>query len=47
MKKFYFTVLFIIILALALTGVQAAEKLAKQQVLTIAFDAGDSKSLDL
>ena len=49
MKKCYITVLFISILAFALTGFTsalAAEKLAKKQVLTIAFDAGDSKSLD-
>ena len=49
MKKCYIAVLFISTLALALTdftSVLAAEKLAKKQVLTIAFDAGDSKSLD-
>ena len=49
MKKCYIAVLFIIILALSLTGFTgalAAEKLAQKQVLTIAFDAGDSKSLD-
>lgn len=35
----------VLILGSAL-GVSAAEKLAKKQVLTIAFDAGDSKSMD-
>ena len=49
MKKCFITVLFISILALALNGLTsaaAAENLAKKQVLTIAFDAGDGKSLD-
>ena len=49
MKKRLIAIVFISILALVFTsatGLLAAEKLAKKQVLTIAFDAGDTKSLD-
>ena len=49
MKKRLITIVFISVLALfftSATGLLAAEKLAKKQVLTIAFDAGDAKSLD-
>ncbi|MDY6793169.1 MAG: ABC transporter substrate-binding protein [Thermodesulfobacteriota bacterium] len=48
MKKRLFAIVFISVLALffaSATGLLAA-KLAKKQVLTIAFDAGDTKSLD-
>lgn len=49
MKKCLIAVLLLLLSALVLLGgsnVLAAEKLAEKQVLTIAFDAGDSKSLD-
>jgi len=48
MKKRLIAIVFIAILALVFTSVTnvAAAKLAKKQVLTIAFDAGDTKSLD-
>jgi len=49
MKKRLIAIVFISVLALfftSATGLLAAAKLAKKQVLTIAFDAGDTKSLD-
>ncbi len=49
MKKRFIAVLLVSTLTLILagiTGAPAAEELAEKQVLTIAFDAGDSKSLD-
>jgi len=48
MKKRLIAIVFIAILALVFTSATSvvAAKLAKKQVLTIAFDAGDTKSLD-
>lgn len=48
MKKSLIAIVFIAIMALVFTSATsvAAAKLAKKQVLTIAFDAGDSKSFD-
>lgn len=49
MKQRYLLLIILTVFLVGLSGVynvQATEKLAKEQILHIAFDAGDAKTLD-